>query len=78
MPNGEILSMITSLKVKLSVVLLRSHQIYLSYWVSDIFTDHAETIKNNIKNLALKADDLDNYFADNFGCEMSIESKEDF
>tara|TARA_Y100001933_G_C18998807_1_gene563712 strand:+ start:2881 stop:3081 length:201 start_codon:yes stop_codon:yes gene_type:complete len=56
------------------------NQIYLSYRVhlSDIFTDHAETIKNNIKNLALKADDLDNYFADNFGCEMSIESKEDF
>ncbi|MCK0161971.1 trypsin-like peptidase domain-containing protein [Allomuricauda sp. F6463D] len=59
---------------------IHKNQIYLSYRIhlSDIFTDHADTIKNNIKNLALKADDLDNYFADNFGCEMSIESKEDF
>lgn len=54
------------------------NKIYLSYraHLSDIFTDHAETIKDNLKNLALKADDLDNFFADTYGCEMSIESKE--
>ncbi|MER3374126.1 MAG: trypsin-like peptidase domain-containing protein [Allomuricauda sp.] len=57
---------------------IHENQIYISYRVhlSDIFTDHAETIKENLKNLALKADDLDNFFADTFGCEMSIESKE--
>ena len=57
---------------------IHDNQIYISYRVhlSDIFTDYAEKIKENIKNLALKADDLDNFFADTFGCEMSIESKE--
>ncbi|WP_424989271.1 trypsin-like peptidase domain-containing protein [Flagellimonas sp.] len=57
---------------------IHDNQIYLSYRVhlSDIFTDYAEKIKESIKNLALKADDLDNFFADSFGCEMSIESKE--
>lgn len=59
---------------------IHDNQIYLSYRVhlSDIFTDHAEKIKENLKNLAIKADDLDNYFVDNFGCEMSIESKGNF
>ncbi|MCF6348384.1 MAG: trypsin-like peptidase domain-containing protein [Flavobacteriaceae bacterium] len=51
--------------------------IYLSYraHLSDIFSDHADSIKENIKNLALKADDLDNFFMDNYGCEMSIVAK---
>lgn len=59
---------------------VHNNQIYLSYraHLSDLFTDNAETIKENLKNLALKADDLDNFFADNFGCEMSIESKEEY
>jgi len=35
-----------------------------------------EEIKDNIKNLALKADELDDFFMDNFGCEMSAELKE--
>ena len=58
---------------------IHQNQIYLSYRVhlSDIFSDYADTIKQNLKNLALKADDLDNFFADEYGCEMSIESKEE-
>lgn len=51
--------------------------IYVSYraHLSDIFSDKADEIKENVKNLALKADDLDNFFMDEFGCEMSIEAK---
>lgn len=58
---------------------IHQNQIYLSYRVhlSDIFSDYADTIKQNLKNLALKADDLDNFFADEYSCEMSIESKDE-
>ncbi len=57
---------------------IHENKIFLSYrtHLSDIFTDHAESIKDNIKNLALKADDLDNFFMDTYGCEMSMESKD--
>ncbi len=57
---------------------VHENKIFLSYrtHLSDIFTDAASTIKENIKNLALKADDLDNFFMDTYGCEMSMEAKE--
>ncbi len=53
------------------------NSIYISYrtHLSDIFTGHAGTIKENIKNLSLKADDLDDFFKDTYGCEMAIEAK---
>ena len=58
---------------------VHENKIFLSYraHLSDIFTDHAETIKEDIKNLALKADDLDNFFMDRYGCEMAIEAKKE-
>ncbi|MGB5555997.1 MAG: trypsin-like peptidase domain-containing protein [Flavobacteriaceae bacterium] len=57
---------------------IHNNTIYLSYrtHLSDIFTDFGDTIKENIKNLALKADELDNFFMDTYGCEMAIEAKE--
>ena len=57
---------------------VNDNKIFLSYrtHLSDIFTDHADSIKENIKNLALKADDLDNFFEDEYGCEMAIEAKD--
>ncbi len=57
---------------------IHDNKIFLSYrtHLSDIFTDYADGIKENIKNLALKADDLDNFFMDEYGCEMSIEAKD--
>ncbi|MGF1557800.1 MAG: trypsin-like peptidase domain-containing protein [Flavobacteriaceae bacterium] len=56
---------------------VHENKIFLSYraHLSDIFTDHADTIKENIKNLALKADELDNFFLEEYGCEMAIEAK---
>ncbi|WP_430905837.1 trypsin-like peptidase domain-containing protein [Maribacter sp. 2-571] len=57
---------------------IHENKIFLSYrtHLSDIFTDHSSTIKENIKNLALKADDLDNFFIDTYGCELSMEAKD--
>ena len=54
-----------------------NNTIFLSYrtHLSDIYSDHADEIKENIKNLALKADELDDFFVDNYGCEMSIAAK---
>lgn len=51
--------------------------IYISYRVhlSGIFSNKANAIKENLKNLALKADDLDNFFMEKFNCEMSIHAK---
>lgn len=52
---------------------LDGNQIYLSYRVhiSDIFSDYSENVKTNLTHLAFKADDLDNYLVDTFGCEFS-------
>lgn len=52
---------------------LDGNQIYLSYRVhiSDIFSDYSEDVKTNLTHLAFKADDLDNYLVDTFGCEFS-------
>lgn len=54
------------------------NKIFLSYrtHLSDIFTDYADSIKENIKNLALKADELDNFFMEEYGCEMAMEAKD--
>ena len=54
-----------------------NNTIFLSYRVhlSDIYSDHADAIKEKIKNLALKADDLDDFFVNTYGCEMSIAAK---
>ena len=39
--------------------------------ISDIFSDYSENVKTNLTHLAFKADDLDNYLVDTFGCEFS-------
>lgn len=58
---------------------LDGNQIYLSYRVhiSDIFSDFADEIQKNITGMAFKADDMDNYLADTFGCEFSQYAKQD-
>lgn len=58
---------------------LDGNQIYLSYRVhiSDIFSEFAEDIRKNITNMAFKADEMDNYLAEQFGCEFSEYAKKD-
>ena len=58
---------------------LDGNQIYLSYriHISDVFSDYADEIQKNITNMAFKADELDNYLMDTFGCELSEYAKKD-
>jgi hypothetical protein len=51
-----------------------SYRIHLS----DIFSENnTEEISKNITNLALKADELDNFLHDEFGCDFSEYSKKE-
>lgn len=58
---------------------LDGNQIYLSYRVhiSDVFSDYAGEIQRQITHMAFKADELDNYLSDTFGCEFSEYAKKD-
>lgn len=60
---------------------LDENQIYITYriYIYDIFSDdhYKEEIKNNISNLAVKADELDNFLVNNYGCELSQFSKKE-
>jgi serine protease Do len=53
--------------------------IYLSYRVhlDDLNSPQIESIKKNIVEMPVKADDLDNFLVDKFNCEWSVESKQD-
>ena len=53
------------------------NKIFVSYrsHLSDIYSDRKNEIKQNLINLPLKADELDDFFKNNYGCEMSMESK---
>jgi hypothetical protein len=56
---------------------LQDNQIYLSYRVhlNDVFADKNEHIKTELTDIVKKADELDNYLHDEFGCEFSEYSK---
>ena len=58
---------------------LDGNQIYISYRVhmSDVFSDYADEVQKNLTDMAFKADDLDNYLADTYGCEFSEYAKKD-
>ena len=54
-------------------------QIYFTYrmHLSDITEEHEEGIRENMVNLALKADEMDNMLVEQFGCEFSAYSKQE-
>lgn len=57
---------------------ITDNKIYISYRIhlSDIYCkEHKEEIQKNIRNMALKADELDDFFQDKFACEKVMESK---
>ncbi len=64
------------LPYKLSI---NENAIFVSYRVhlSDIYSSQKDTIKENIKNLPSRAYELSKFFCDEFGCELSIDSKKD-
>lgn len=49
------------------------NQIFISYRVriSDVFSDQSETVKQHLSQLILKANEMDDYFSDIFGCEKT-------
>jgi len=57
-----------------------NNQIFISYRVhlSDLLCEkYAEELRNNITNLAFKADELDNFLNEKYGCEFSEYAKKD-
>ncbi|MDR1194967.1 MAG: trypsin-like peptidase domain-containing protein [Endomicrobium sp.] len=58
---------------------ISKNEIYISYrvYISDIFSNSKEEIKKNFTQIAVKANELDNYFHDNFDCAFSEYSKKD-
>ena len=56
---------------------LTNNQIFIAYRVhlSDLNSSYAGEIKHNLTHLALKADELDDFFVNEFGCEMTTFSK---
>jgi DNA-directed RNA polymerase subunit N (RpoN/RPB10) len=76
----ELLTYVTSNNIAPYILGVYKNKIFISYraHLSDIYSEtNKENIKENIKNLALKADELDDFFKDTYGCEMSMESKVD-
>ena len=58
---------------------LDENQIYISYriHISDVFSNYADEVRKNLTNLAVKADEMDNYLTETFGCEFSEHVKKD-
>lgn len=56
---------------------LSDNQIFISYriCISDIFSDQANEIQQNLSNLILKADEMDDFFAKEFNCEKTNYAK---
>ena len=56
---------------------IEGRQIYIAYRIhlSDITAESEETIRQNIVNLAFRADEMDNMMVERFGCEFSEYSK---
>jgi hypothetical protein len=55
---------------------IHDKEIFVSYRVhiSDIFSKHGEEVKKNIAELFRKANELDDYFVEKFGCKFSVHS----
>jgi len=70
-------SHINANKVSPYMLGISNNKIYISYrtHLSDIYSEKKEEIKNNLTNLAIVADDLDDFFVKEFGCEFSMEAK---
>ncbi len=80
LPKGglnELLTYINSNPVPPYQLAIYKNKIFISYrtHLSDIYSGRKDEIKKFVKELILKADELDDFFKDKFGCEMSLESK---
>jgi serine protease Do len=73
----EIYSFILSNPVSPYKLGVYNNQIFLSYrfHISDIYTDKKADIQDKLTHLALKADELDDYFVKEYGAELTNFSK---
>ena len=73
----ECLTYIDSNQVEPYQLGIYENKIFLSYrtHLSDIYSDQKAVVRKNMIGLAKEADRLDDFFHDEFGCEMSMESK---
>jgi len=73
----ELLSYVNSNKVPPYFLSVYENKIFISYrtHLSDIYSSRKDEVKKAIINLAIKADELDDFFQNTYGCEMSQESK---
>lgn len=57
---------------------IHDSKIYISYriHITEVFSDHAKEVQQNLTNLALKADEMDNFFVDVYNCEFTNYTKE--
>lgn len=55
------------------------NQIYIAYriHISDLFSEHRDEVMQHLVNLAHKADELDNFLVEKYGCEFSECTKKD-
>lgn len=69
---------LSSNKVEPFMLGISENKIYISYRIhlSDIFTDKKDEIKETLKTFILKADEMDDFFYNEFSCPFAIESKE--
>lgn len=74
-----ILTYLVSEQVRPYKMGVEDNHIYIAYriHISDVFSDYAPQVKKNLTNLAFKADELDNYLVETFGCEMSEYAKKE-
>lgn len=58
---------------------IEGRQIYLAYRIhlSDLTDESEEAIRCNLVNLACRADEMDNWMVERFGCEFSEYSRQD-
>ncbi|MCX2678750.1 trypsin-like peptidase domain-containing protein [Galbibacter sp. EGI 63066] len=74
---GSLLEYILQDNVKPYKLGVHKDTIFISYRVAiaDLFSPKANEIKNNITQMLQKADDLDDFFVDNYNCKMTSFSK---
>ncbi len=80
LPKGNLdglLTYINSNPVPPYELAIFKNKIFVSYrtHLSDIYSEYKDEIKKYLKDLVLKADELDDFFKNEYHCEMSLESK---
>lgn len=76
---GPLLEFLASAPVRPYTLGIGGNQIHVSYRVhiSDLFSELGSQISEELGHLAIKADELDDLLKERFGCEMSVEARQE-